>query len=93
MYPIVYAERARTLGGNRAKNTYLLTSENGVMLQSFNHNVLFKHNDGTIYLDKKYWDLHGLDANYRQAFLNESTAVTQNKILLNEYKLIDLNAQ
>lgn len=75
----------------KAKNQFILTTENGVYFESYGSVIVFKPNNGKIQLDINLWDYSKTTSKYRSMFLGETTRVTQDKINYGEYELINLN--
>ena len=77
---------------NERPNQIIITDQNGnEIFQSYNSIIAIKYYSGDVYLDSNYWDYSRTTGKYRNLFLNEIKADTENKIKSGEYKLRDLN--
>lgn len=91
--------------GNRVANQFLLSGvgkgafkdskgnalPSGDAFQSYDSVIVFKADDGQVYLDEKYWKWSATTSKYRSAFLYETTKETESKIKSGEYQLTNLN--
>jgi|TARA_R110002020_G_scaffold70049_2_gene181881 hypothetical protein len=76
--------------GNTVANQFVITDNGEEYFQSY-RSIIAKRSQGTIYLDKYYWDYSRTTGKYRNEFLNETIAETRAKIKSGEYILTDLN--
>jgi hypothetical protein len=76
--------------GNKVANQFIIESEDGTYLQSYN-SIIVKDTKGKIYLDEKYWNYSTTTSKYRNLFLGETTKETLKKIKSGEYELTNLN--
>jgi len=77
--------------GNDVPNQFIITTKNGIYLQSYNSIIAFKSKDGKTYLDDYYWNYSTTTGKYRNMFLNETKKETENKIKNGTYILTNLN--
>jgi len=75
----------------KSKTGELITPPKGNLFQSYQSAIVFKGNDGSVFLDEKYWDYSKTTGKYRNIFLNEDKKTTERKIKGGIYKLINLN--
>tara|TARA_R100000544_G_C2173587_1_gene33438 strand:+ start:30 stop:305 length:276 start_codon:yes stop_codon:yes gene_type:complete len=59
--------------------------------QSYDSTIIFITQQGSVNLDKKYWDYSRTTGKYRNIFLGETKKETEQKIKSGEYQLLDLN--
>ena len=81
----------KTENFNGVKNQFLISTSDGLYLQSYNSIIAFKSKDGKTYLDDYYWDYSKTTGKYRNMFLNETKKDTENKIKDGTYILTNLN--
>ena len=81
----------KTENFNNVKNQFIITTKDGIYLQSYNSIIAFKSKDGKTYLDNYYWDYSTTTGRYRNMFLNETKKDTQQKIKDGTYILTNLN--
>ena len=81
----------KTENFNGVKNQFLISTNDGLYLQSYNSIIAFKSKDGKTYLDDYYWDYSKTTGKYRNMFLNETKKETENKIKNGTYILTNLN--
>ena len=81
----------KTENFNNVKNQFIITTKDGIYLQSYNSIIAFKSKDGKTYLDNYYWDYSTTTGRYRNMFLNETKKETENKIKDGTYILTNLN--
>ena len=81
----------KTENFNNVKNQFIITTKDGIYLQSYNSIIAFKSKDGKTYLDNYYWDYSTTTGKYRNMFLNETKKDTQQKIKDGTYILTNLN--
>jgi hypothetical protein len=83
-------ENMTTAKGNKAANQVTVWDGVREWFRSYDTYIALKEN-GSIFLDKKYWDYSSTTGKYRNIFLGEGMADTRKRIKSGEYKLIDLN--
>jgi len=81
----------KTENFNNVKNQFIITTKDGIYLQSYNSIIAFKSKDGKTYLDNYYWDYSKTTGRYRNMFLRETKKDTENKIKDGTYILTNLN--
>jgi hypothetical protein len=81
----------KTENFNGVKNQFLISTSDGLYLQSYNSIIAFKSKDGKTYLDNYYWDYSKTTGKYRNMFLRETKKDTENKIKNGTYILTNLN--
>jgi hypothetical protein len=81
----------KTENFNGVKNQFLISTNDGLYLQSYNSIIAFKSKDGKTYLDNYYWDYSKTTGKYRNMFLRETKKDTENKIKDGTYILTNLN--
>jgi len=75
-----------------SKNQFIIRTEKGNYLQSYNKLIAFEpRGGGKILLDNHYWDFSQTTGKYRNSFLGETIEVTREKIKNGVYKLTNLN--
>lgn len=74
------------------KNQITIQTNDGIYFQSYKSIVAAKLNNGTVLLDKTYWDYSQTTGKYRNQFLGESKKETERKIKEGFYILCNLNA-
>lgn len=74
-----------------AANQAIIKTESGRYFQSYGSVIAAELNDGTIQLDKKYWDYSKTTGKYRNQFLGEDKKATEKKIKSGQYILTNLN--
>ena len=72
-------------------NQFIINTDEGEYFQSYASLIVFKSNDGKIYLDENKWDYSMTTSKYRNEFLGEDTKTTREKIKEGQYILADLN--
>ena len=77
--------------GNLIANQFEISTDEGVIFQSYNSIIAKIMNSGQVYLDENYWDYSVTTGKYRNMFLLEKKKETQSKIDSGEYILTDLN--
>ncbi len=81
--------------GREVANQFIVTREtrkgDEVTFQSYNSAIVTITPNGTVKLDKNYWDYSVTTGKYRNQFLGETKKETQAKIDSGEYKLANLN--
>jgi len=77
--------------GNSIANQFEISTDEGVIFQSYNSIISKIMNSGQVYLDENYWDYSTTTGKYRNIFLAENKKETQAKIDSGEYILTDLN--
>lgn len=77
--------------GNKIANQFIIETEFYTIFQSYESIIVKKVKDGTIFLDKKFWDYSVTTSKYRNIFLGENTKETKEKIKEGIYYLTDLN--
>jgi len=77
--------------GNSIANQFEISTDEGVIFQSYNSIIAKIMNSGQVYLDENYWDYSVTTGKYRNMFLLEKKKETQSKIDSGEYILTDLN--
>jgi|TARA_R100001460_G_scaffold35463_1_gene68198 hypothetical protein len=77
--------------GNSIANQFEISTDEGVIFQSYNTIIAKIMNSGQVYLDENYWDYSVTTGKYRNIFLLEKKKETQAKIDSGEYILTDLN--
>jgi hypothetical protein len=77
--------------GNSIANQFEISTDEGVIFQSYNTIIAKIMNSGQVYLDENYWDYSVTTGKYRNIFLLEKKKETQSKIDSGEYILTDLN--
>ena len=77
--------------GNSIANQFEISTDEGVIFQSYNTIIAKIMNSGQVYLDENYWDYSVTTGKYRNIFLLENKKETQAKIDSGEYILTDLN--
>ena len=53
--------------------------------------IIVKVVDGKVYLDVRYWNYSKTTSRYRNLFLGETTRQIEAKIVVGEYRLVNLN--
>jgi len=81
----------KTENFNNVKNQFIITTKDGIYLQSYNSIIAFKSKDGKTYLDDYYWNYSKTTGKYRNMFLRETKKETENKIKDGTYILTNLN--
>ena len=81
----------KTENFNGVKNQFLISTSDGLYLQSYNSIIAFKSKDGKTYLDDYYWDYSKTTGKYRNMFLRETKKDTEKKIKDGTYILTNLN--
>ena len=76
--------------GNAVPNQFIIEDKDKTVFQSYKSVICVKQN-GTVTLDKKFWDYSNTTGKYRNIFLGETKKETQAKIDKGIYKLDDLN--
>lgn len=88
-------ENMTSAQGNKIANQFIMTRETRggteTTFQSYDSVIVRITPNGTVKLDKKYWDYSVTTGKYRNQFLGESKKETQAKIDSGEYKLTNLN--
>lgn len=85
-------ENMRNNQGNRVKNQFIITGDNGERtFQSYQVVIAKISNTGEVTLDPRYWDYSVTTGKYRNIFLGETKKETEKKIESGLYKLDDLN--
>lgn len=79
--------------GNSIANQFEISTDEGVIFQSYNSIIAKIMNNGQVYLDENYWDYSSTTGKYRNIFLLEKKKETQAKIDSGEYLLVDLNRE
>lgn len=79
--------------GNSIANQFEISTNEGVIFQSYNSIIAKIMNNGQVYLDENYWDYSSTTGKYRNIFLLEKKKETQAKIDSGEYLLVDLNRE
>lgn len=78
--------------GRAIANQFIVTQDNGdVTFQSYDANIVTRKSNGEILLDETYWNFSNTTGKYRNLFLNEKRDLTEKKIKVGEYKLVNLN--
>lgn len=77
--------------GNKVANQFIIRTDDGLYFQSYDSIIAFEGNDGSVILDKYYWDYSVTTAKYRNQFLNTTTKETKERIADGTYKLETLN--
>lgn len=72
-------------------NCVTIQAKDGIYLQSYNSIIAVKRPNGTIELDKKYWDYSNTTRKHRFEFLREDSKTIKANIANGTYKLVDLN--
>jgi hypothetical protein len=81
----------RSARGNIVPNQFIIETESGVYFQSYKSVIVYRDNDGKIYLDERYWDYSRTTAKYRNIFLGENKQETLKKINDGTYTFKELN--
>lgn len=68
-----------------------ITAKDGIYLQSYESIIAVKRPDGSIELDKKFWDYSATTRKHRAQFLQEESKIVKAKIASGVYKLVNLN--
>ena len=88
-------ENMTSSSGNKIANQFILERQTrkGIetTFQSYDSAIVTITPNGTVKLDKNYWDYSVTTSKYRNQFLNETKKETQAKIDSGEYKLANLN--
>ncbi len=77
--------------GNKIPNQFGITMSNGTEIFQSYDSVIVKRTRKNTYLDRDYWDYSVTTGKYRNIFLRESRAETEQKIEDGVYKLANLN--
>jgi len=77
--------------GNPVRNQFIITDDNGTTFQSYNSTIAQKRHDGSIVLDRHYWDYSTTTGKYRNQFLGLNKAQTLAAIKAGSIQLADLN--
>ena len=78
--------------GNTIANQFIITTSKGRFFQSYDSIIAFiPFGNKPVQLDKNYWDYSVTTGKYRNRFLSEYKAETEQKIENKIYKLTDLN--
>lgn len=78
--------------GNDIANQFIITTDKGRYFQSYNSVIAFiPFGNKPTQIDKNYWDYSKTTGKYRNMFLGEHKAETEQKIAEKIYKLTDLN--
>jgi len=72
-------------------NQFEIETADGTYFQSYKTLIAFRSNDGKITLDIDSWAYSVTTGRYRNQFLNEGIAETQQKLRSGEYTLANLN--
>lgn len=84
-------ENLESRSGNLVPNQFRVTTKEGVYFQSYQSIIAFIPIKGKIQLDSKFWNYSNTTSKYRNIFLDETTAVTKDKIKEGIYTLTNLN--
>jgi len=76
--------------GKENSNNFIVITEKGQYLISYQLTVVFQKRNGEILLDPR-WNFSRATAKFRNKFLSEETAETRRKIESGEYKVVNLN--
>lgn len=87
----IRVKNLKSRSGNDIANQFIIQTNRGTYFQSYESIIVFKRNDGQVFLDKNYWDYSVTTGKYRNMFLRETIADTRLKILNKEYKVKNLN--
>lgn len=79
--------------GNIVANQFRIRTEDGEYFQSYNSIIVYIPSDldPKIILDKEFWDYSRTTGKYRNLFLGEDKATTEQKIKSGQYLLGNLN--
>ncbi len=79
--------------GQPVANQFIIRDDNTgwEVFQSYNSTICKKGDDGTVLLDKHYWDYSVTTSKYRNQFLGIDTATTKRRIKSGEIQLVELN--
>lgn len=66
--------------GNAIPNQFIITTDKGVMFQSYDSNIAFRPNNGDKTRLGSDWDYSKTTGKYRNIFLGEDKKETQRKI-------------
>lgn len=77
--------------GRAIPNQFVIDSEDGRRFQSYKSIIALRKNDGSVVLDRNYWNYSATTGKYRNYFLNEGIKETRQKIKSGVYILDDLN--
>ena len=77
--------------GRPIANQFIISTDDVVYFQSYRSVIAKKELNGTITLDRDYWDYSVTTGKYRNQFLSEDKKTTEKKIKSGEYKLDSLN--
>lgn len=78
--------------GNTIPNQFIIEGVEGrTWFQSYNSLIVQKNSDGSIKLDKVFWNYSKTTSKYRNKFLGETTKETKRKIKEGIYQLVNLN--
>ena len=86
--------KINNMRGNNGKeivNQFEITTDKGVVFQSYNSIIAVIFKNGSVLLDEKYWDYSQTTSTYRNLFLMEDTKTTKSKITSGKYLLTNLN--
>jgi len=87
----LHVEYMKNSRGNTVKNQVIIRGKFLDIFQSYDSVIASVHNDGSVYLDKNFWNYSKTTSTYRNIFLEETTKETKKKIKDRIYHLIDLN--
>jgi hypothetical protein len=87
----VKVENMVSLKGNKVVNQFIIETTKGVYCQSYKSIIAFESIDGTVVLDKTYWDYSSTTRKYRNIFLGQNSTGIEARIKNGTYKLADLN--
>lgn len=87
----VKIENMTGLRGNKVKNQFDITTQEGRYFQSYNTVIVFRPFSGKVQLDAEKWDYSRTTGKYRNIFLGKTKKETEAKIKSGEYILADLN--
>ena len=73
------------------RNQFTVETEDGLYFQSYQSVIVFKSNQGCIFMDKTYWDYSKTTSKYRNRFLDMDTKQIKQAIAVGSIRLIDLN--
>jgi hypothetical protein len=89
----ISVENMTSNAGNKIANQFVIWTDEGKYFQSYNSVIAFIpfDKDEKTILDEYYWDYSRTTGKYRNDFLNELKADTEQKIKSGEYLLSNLN--
>lgn len=87
----VKVENMTSSRGNTVPNQFIIYTPKGAYFQSYDSIIALRKNDGSIILDKTYWNYSVTTGRYRNDFLGMNKKETQDLIDCKSIKMKNLN--